>query len=41
VAGVRAPRRLTPWIDNALLAREGLALVCPADNSGCIDPVAC
>jgi 4-amino-4-deoxy-L-arabinose transferase-like glycosyltransferase len=29
--------RMTPWIDDAQLARHGLAMVCPADNVMCMN----
>ena len=29
--------RMTPWIDDARLARDGLAMVCPADNVLCMN----
>ncbi len=29
--------RMTPWIDNAKLARDGIAMVCPADNVLCMN----
>jgi 4-amino-4-deoxy-L-arabinose transferase-like glycosyltransferase len=32
-------RRLAPWIDNAALVRDGVALVCPAENAGCVDRI--
>jgi 4-amino-4-deoxy-L-arabinose transferase-like glycosyltransferase len=28
--------RMTPWIDEARVARDGLAIVCPADNALCM-----
>ena len=29
--------RMTPWIDDATLARDGIAMVCPADNVLCMN----
>jgi 4-amino-4-deoxy-L-arabinose transferase-like glycosyltransferase len=29
--------RMTPWIDDAQLARDGIAMVCPADNVLCMN----
>jgi 4-amino-4-deoxy-L-arabinose transferase-like glycosyltransferase len=29
-------RALAPWVDNAAMVRGGAALVCPADNEGCV-----
>ena len=31
-----ATPQLTPWVDEARIAREGIALYCPADDSICM-----